>query len=175
MYKYLIKRNAWIGLLVALAAACLIAAELYAMLSSAATANYEISSLQLVMQLTEIAIGLLIFVFIFGSFLKGSFWMVVFDVLRFVAIVCICLSLYMVLSERATLMGYLWFSTLETGNVAAELALEQGVISCGLYLAALLFVGCSGLGELVDAKKRKMDKDDVLAEIKELQEKLKEM
>ncbi len=172
MFKYDVKRNPLMSLLLILTIACLIGAELLAVLSSLATANYAISSIMTVALVTEGVIIALALVYILSTFLKGSVWMIIFDVVRLIATACICICLYMVLSERATLMGYLWFSTLETGNVSAELALTEGVISCVLYLAALAALACSGIGELVDARKRMKNREEILEEIQLLNEQL---
>ncbi len=173
MKTYAIKRNNFFSLFIIAPIILLVAAEILSILSSRANATYEIERLQTVMICCEVAVLLLALIFIFSPYLRGNIGMIIVDAVRLAAVVLVCLCLYIVLDERATLMGYVWFSDLESGNAASVRALQQGVIASVLYAAALACLAVSGCIEFVNAKSIKRSKEAIEAEISALEEELK--
>ncbi len=171
--KYQINKNEYLSLLMLLPIAAGIIAEYMAILSSYANSSYAIESLQSVMVMTEIAVGFLIAMFFLSIYLKGRIFMYVFDAVRIAAVVLFSLCLYRVLDERATLMGYVWFSDLESGNANSVSALNYGVISAVMYAVTILLTAATGAVEFVTAKKIARTREVIQSEIEELQLELK--
>lgn len=169
-----IKRNDYWVLALLLPMAAGAAAEFLAILSSYSNSTYAIESLQTVMVLSEIALALLAAMLLASFYLKGRIGMYVLDVVRVAAVVLLCVCLYQVLAERATLMGYVWFSDLESGNLNSVNALNYGVASAALYAVAILLTAATGWIEFV-TKRGKRTKEAIQAEIDALQKELKRL
>ena len=93
---------------------------------------------------------------------------------RVAAVVLLCVCFYQVLAGRATLMGYVWFSDLESGNLNSVNALNYGVASAALYAVAILLTVATGWIEFV-TKRGKRTKEAIQAEIDALQKELKRL
>ena len=172
---YAIKRNNLATLVILLAVVGGIAAELLALFSSRANSTYAITSLYDVMIMTEVAVAVLVIIYIGSFFFKGNIAMIAFDVLRLAAVALLCVCLYLVLEERATLMGYVWFSDLESGNANSVSALNLGVASAALYVGSVILLAVTGAVEFISAKKVKRTREVVQAEIDELNKELASM
>lgn len=170
--NYQIKRNEYGSLSLLLPIAGAILAEYLAILSSYANSTYPIESLQSVMVMTEVAVGLLIAVFLLSVYLKGRICMYALDAVRLAAVVLLSICLYNVLEQRATLMGYVWFSDLESGNAKSVSALNYGVWSAVVYALTVLAAAATGAVEFVSAKKVARTREIVQEEIVELQREL---
>lgn len=170
--NYLVKRNPYASPLLALPVVCLMIAEYLAYISSHANDTYAITALDEVMVLTEISAVLILVVLFAGIFLKGEASMIVLDALRMLAVALICMCFYIVLEQRATLMGYVWFSSLESGNANSVKALNYGVASAALYAFSLILLAISGAAEFVTCKKYKKTRAQLEQEIGELQSEL---
>lgn len=173
--KYLVKRNQYGAPVLLLAVIAVALAEFMAILSSYANATYAITSLESDMAMSEIALVFLILMAVLSVYLKGTASMVVMDVFRLIAVIMACACLYTVLDERATLMGYVWFSDLESGNANSVNALNYGVAAAALYAFSVIVCAISGAVEFVSFKKVKRTREDVLAEIEGLNKELAAM
>ena len=173
--KYEINRNNGAVIFLLIPIICAGAAELLAYFSSEANSAYAISVLDEIMFMSEFALALLAIVFVLSFFLKGQAALIVLDVLKAVAVVLLCVCLYDVLEERATLMGYVWFSDLESGNENSVNALNYGVISAVLYVVSIVSIAVTGCINLVSAKKIDRTPEVVRGEIEELQSELAKM
>ncbi len=171
---YHIKKNQIVPLFILSAIILAVAAEVLALMSDH-TSSYTIENLITLMTLTEIAIFILIAVYILSFYLKGRINLILIDAARFAAVVLLCISLYYVLSDRATLMGYVWFSDLASGNADAVLALNYGVISAALYIATIIVLAVSCGWDIIPANKVKRTPEIVKAEIAALQKELVEL
>ena len=173
--KYEINRNNRAVIFLLIPIVCAAFAELFAYFSSEANSAYAISVLEDVMFMSEFALAFLIEVFILSFLLKGRAALIVLDIMKMVAVVLLCVCLYYVLEERATLMGYVWFSDLESGNVNSVNALNYGVVSAACYAVSIISLAVTGCINLVSAKKIKRTPESVQKEIDELQRELAEM
>ena len=118
------------------AAVILIAVVLIAVSSSMA---YPLSDLTLIIALGAAAIVLdLLMIFVFKE--DG----IVRDILMMGTVVLAALCLCRVLSGRADLMGYVWFSDLEKGNPTAVTSLYLAAASMSGFLLAGLMSIISG-------------------------------
>jgi hypothetical protein len=61
-----------------------------------------------------------------------------YDILRWLVVILICIALSLMISERTVLMGYIYFSDLESGNPVAVAAMNNAVVSWILYGLALI-------------------------------------
>ena len=172
---YAIKRNGNGTALLLLPIILAAAAEILAFFSSRANSTYPITSLDTVMFLTEFAVGILVIIYVLSFILKGTACMVAFDALRGVAVALLCICIYTVLEERATLMGYVGFSDLESGNANSVSALNLGVASAALYVGSVILLAVTGAVEFISAKKVKRTREVVQAEIDELNKELASM
>ena len=170
--NYLIKRNQYGAPILLLPVLCVALAEFLAILSSRANSTYPVTELDSVMAMSEVAIVFLVLMSVLSVYLKGTASMAVMDAFRLIAVVMMCLCLYTMLDERATLMGYVWFSDLESGNANSVNALNYGVASAALYAAAILICAVSGAIEFVSCKKVKRSREDILADMAVLNEEL---
>ena len=170
---YAIKRNDFGAAFLLLPVLAAVAAEILAYFSSRANGTYPITALETVMFLTEFAVGLLVISYVLSFFVKGKACMMAFDVFRAAAAALLCVCVYIVLEERATLMGYVWFSDLESGNVKSVSALNLGVASAACYVVSVILLAVSGAIEFVSAVKVKRTRETVQAEIAELERELK--
>ncbi len=171
---YAIKRNDFVTPVILLAVVGGIAAELLALFSSRANSTYAITSLYDVMIMTEVAVAVLVIIYIGSFFFKGNIAMIAFDVLRLAAVALLCVCLYLVLEERATLMGYVWFSDLESGNANSVNALNYGVASAACYAFTIIVLAVSGAVEFINAKKLKRTREEIIADIEVLNKELAE-
>ena len=169
-----IKRNQYLSLLLLLPIASAFIGECLAILSSYSNSSYAIEPLQQVMVLSEIAAALLIVMFIAGFYCTGRPAMYVLDALRIAAVVLLCVCLYLVLSQRATLMGYVWFSDLESGNIQSVKALNFGVASAAVYAVSILLCAATGVIEVVASKKAR-SREGIQAQIAALQKQLESL
>ena len=166
--RYAIKRNNLATLVILLAIVAGIAAEFLALLSSRANSTYAITALYDVMIMTEVAVAVLIIIYALSFFARGNIAMIVFDVLRLAAVALLCVCLFIVLDERATLMGYVWFSDLESGNANSVNALNYGVASAACYAFTIIVLAVSGAVEFINAKKLKRTREEIIADIEVL-------
>lgn len=173
--KYLIQRNNGGAMLLVLAILALVLAEVFALFSSRANNTYAIIGLDAVMIFTEVAVVFLVIVFFLSVYLKGKAFMLAMDLLRALAVALVCACLFIVLEQRATLMGYVWFSDLESGNVNSVNALNYGVASAAFYAVALIVMAITGGFELVSYKKVKRTPEVIQDEIAALQQELADM
>lgn len=171
---YAIKRNNLATLVILLAVVGGIAAELLALFSSRANSTYAITSLYDVMIMTEVAVAVLVIIYIGSFFFKGNIAMIAFDVLRLAAVALLCVCFYLVLEERATLMGYVWFSDLESGNANSVNALNYGVGSAVCYAVTIIILAATGAVEFINARKQKRSREEILADIDKLKKELAE-
>ncbi|MCD8308292.1 MAG: hypothetical protein LUD19_00440 [Clostridia bacterium] len=170
--NYAVNRNSYLSLLLILSIAAGAVAELFAIMSSRANSGYPISVLDDVMLYSELAVGLLIAIFVLSIFLKGKISTIILDLMRLAAVALFCMCMYYVLVERADLMGYVWFSTLESDNPDSVNALNYGVISAGCYVGAIIICAVSGGFDLVSSVKKSRTRQEVLADIAVLEEEL---
>lgn len=172
--RYAIKRNNLATLVILLAIVAGIAAEFLALLSSRANSTYAITALYDVMIMTEVAVAVLIIIYALSFFARGNIAMIVFDVLRLAAVALLCVCLFIVLDERATLMGYVWFSDLESGNANSVNALNYGVASAACYAFTIIVLAVSGAVEFINAKKLKRTREEIITDIEVLNKELAE-
>lgn len=170
--NYQIKKNKYFDLLIFIPAILCVVAEYLAVVSSYANETYAITALYAVMVMSEIALALLIAVFFIGLYFKGQIVMLILDAVRIVAVVLLCVCFFIVLDERATLMGYVWFSDLESGNANSVNALNYGVGSAVVYAIAALATAATGAVEFVFAKRIPRTREMVQGEIAELEKEL---
>ena len=173
--NYLVRRNQYGAPLLLLPVLGVALAEFLAILSSYANKSYLINGLDSVMAMSEIAIVFLILMSVLSVYLKGTASMIVMDFLRLIAVAMMCACLYIVLEQRATLMGYVWFSDLESGNANSVNALNYGVAAAALYAVSVLVTAATGAIEFVSCKKVRRTREDVLGEIEELKSELEDM
>lgn len=169
---YQIKRSQYGTIILLFPIFLALLAEYFAILSSYANSTYSIEDLESIMVLTEIAVGILLVMFLLSIYVKGKAFMIVMDLCRFLAVVFFCICLYTILEQRATLMGYVWFSDLESGNANSVDALNYGVISAVLYAVSVLLAAASGAVEFVSAKKIRRTRAIIQSEIDELQKEM---
>ena len=170
--NYKIKRNRF-GTLIILIPIILIAfAELFAIMSSRETESYIITSLTTAEVLSEVCIALLIVAYVLSFHIKGRIYSIVFDVVRLAVAAMLCWCVYTILSERAELMGYVWFSDLESNNQLAVNALNYGVVSAVLYVVGIVALAASSVVEFVNAGVARRSREEVESEIRELQAEL---
>ncbi len=137
------------------------AAEILAIISSHQTTSYAITELVTVEALSEVAIWLLIAAYVLSFFIKGKIYSIVFDVVRLGVVAMLCYCFYTVISERADLMGYVWFSDLESGNQTAVNALNYGVASGVLYVVGIISLAGSAAIEFVNAGIIKRTREEI--------------
>ncbi len=169
--KFRFKKSAS-SISVLIAALCCLVALVFTVLSetsgaAAAVGNdYKISLLPMVVSFCAVAAVLCVAAYVLDGMFEGEAFSIVCDVLRLAAVGLIIACFSVMVSSRAKLMGYIWFSTKEKGNGDAVLALNFALVSWVFYflgvvsLAVSLFKDfCVGFKK-TDAKEETKESDD---------------
>jgi hypothetical protein len=107
---------------------------IFSILSSAGA--YKIPKIGIVILCAVISIAFNIIVLLLDKKIRMK---VSFDILRWLVVVLISIAMTLMISERAELMGYIYFSDLESGNPIAISAMNNAVVSWIFYGLALVF------------------------------------
>jgi glucan phosphoethanolaminetransferase (alkaline phosphatase superfamily) len=126
------KKFSKISLLAVIQAVMLLVALILSVISS--NKAYALNNINTVIALCVLAIILDVAMVLLGDKLHG----VLADVVFFVTVVCNAYSLCEMIQGRTKLMGYVYFSDLESSNPIAISAMNLAIVAWVFYLVALV-------------------------------------
>ena len=113
-------------------AVCIVAACVLSIISS--NKAYSLSNINLIIAGCVVAFVVQAFL-VFGKRKMNS---IIVDVLQFISVITTTASLCLMIAGRSLLMGYVYFSDLESGNPVAVSAMNLAVVSWVFYLITIV-------------------------------------
>ncbi|MCD8287200.1 MAG: hypothetical protein LUD50_08260 [Clostridia bacterium] len=103
-----------------------------------ASSTYGVNQISTVIACGVVALVLAAVSFVLDCMLGNKIFSIVADVLRFAAAALLIYCFTIMISARAELMGYIWFSDFESGNATAISALNMAVVSWVFYFLGVV-------------------------------------